>query len=422
MRRSRPAMRFSPKRPTTAIANIGAINSRLIRIDGPTTRKRRSSPQAERKTRGIAVKSPKPPTSETAEQSESGPTDPRAIGASLTLRLKQEAARLGFGLAGVTPAAAPTGFTRLREWLAAGYGGTMHYLAEREAAYSHPNHVLDGAKSLVVLAMGYRTAEPKPIEVGQGRVSRYAWGGDYHDLIHDRLHSLADFLRAQVPSVKVRGVVDTAPLLEREFAQLAGLGWIGKNTLLLNKQHGSYFFLAVLLTDLALDYDQEHETDHCGTCTACLDACPTQAFVAPYVLDARRCISYTTIELRDEIPTELRAGHGDWVFGCDVCQDVCPWNRKAPTVDEPDLRPRADSHPLDLIGLFDLDDAEFRRRFRDTPLWRSKRRGILRNAAIVLGNQRATAAIPALTRGAKDSEPLIREACTWALAEIAKSD
>jgi len=233
---------------------------------------------------------------------------------------------------------------------------------------------------------------------------------------------LADYVRAQAPGAKVRGVVDTAPLLEREFAQLAGLGWIGKNTLLLNKQLGSYFFLAALLTDLTLDYDQEHETDHCGTCTACLDACPTQAFVAPYVLDARRCISYTTIELRDEIPTELRAGHGDWVFGCDVCQDVCPWNRKAPTVDEPELQPREGSHPLDLIELFDLDDAEFRRRFRDTPLWRSKRRGILRNAAIVLGNQRATGAVAALTQGASDEEPLVREACSWALTEIAKFD
>lgn len=362
------------------------------------------------------MKSPNSPTSEAFEPTRSG-----SSATPLTARLKQEAARLGFGLAGVTPAVAPTGFTRLREWLAAGYGGTMNYLTEREAAYAHPSHVLEGARSIVVLTMNYRTAEPTPIEVGQGRISRYAWGNDYHDLIHDRLHALADYVRAQAPGAKVRGVVDTAPLLEREFAQLAGLGWIGKNTLLLNKQHGSYFFLAALLTDLTLDYDGEHETDHCGTCTACLDACPTQAFVAPYVLDARRCISYTTIELRDEIPTELRAGHGDWVFGCDVCQDVCPWNRKAPITAEPTFAPQPTSHPLDLIELFDLDDAEFRRRFRDTPLWRSKRRGILRNAAIVLGNQRATAAIAALTRGATDSEPLIREACEWALAKIAKS-
>jgi len=347
--------------------------------------------------------------------------DVSAPQASLTTRLKREAERLGFGLAGVTPAVAPAGFDRLRQWLASGYGGTMHYLAEREAAYEHPKHVLDGARSIVILALGYRTAEPRPIEPGQGRVSRYAWGNDYHDLVHERLHTLADFLRSEAPGAKVRGVVDTAPLLEREFAQLAGLGWIGKNTLLLNKHWGSYFFLAALLTDKELEYDSEHETDHCGTCTACLDACPTQAFVGPYVLDARKCLSYTTIELREEIPLELRAGQGEWVFGCDVCQDVCPWNRKAPIVDEPEFQPRAESHPLDLIELFDLDDAGFRRRFRDTPLWRSKRRGILRNAAIVLGNQRAKHAVPALNKGLNDQEPLICEACAWALEQIAKS-
>jgi epoxyqueuosine reductase len=362
------------------------------------------------------LKTPISPTSEPLNP------PPHAGSASeITASLKAEAVRLGFGLAGITPAVAPTGFARFRDWLASGYGGTMHYLAAREEAYAHPRHVLDGVRSIVVLAMGYRTAEPEPVRPGQGRVSRYAWGNDYHDLIHDRLHGLADYLRELAPSAKVRGVVDTAPLLEREFAQLAGLGWIGKNTLLLNKQHGSYFFLAALLTDQELEYDAAHEADHCGTCTACLDACPTQAFVAPYVLDARKCLSYTTIELRDAIPEELRAGHGDWVFGCDVCQDVCPWNRKAPITDEPTFAPRPTSQPLDLIELFDLDDTEFKKRFRNTPLWRSKRRGILRNAAIVLGNQRETAAIPALTKGATDDEPLIREACQWALERIAST-
>ncbi|MCE9604193.1 MAG: tRNA epoxyqueuosine(34) reductase QueG [Planctomycetia bacterium] len=374
-------------------------------MTGPTTGKRPSS------TGGRAPNTLKPPLSP--------PFDVAAEHAStLTVKLKNEAERLGFSLTGIAPAVAPTGFERLRQWLASGYGGTMHYLTERESAYAHPKHVLEGVRSIVVLAIGYRTSEPVPIEPGQGRVSRYAWGNDYHDLIHDRLHSLADFLRASVPGARVRGVVDTAPLLEREFAQLSGLGWIGKNTLLLNKQWGSYFFLAALLTDQELAYDAPHETDHCGTCTACLDACPTQAFVAPYVLDARKCLSYTTIELRDSIPEELRAGQGDWVFGCDVCQDVCPWNRKAPIVDEPEFRPRDVSHPLDLIELFDLDDAGFRQRFRHTPLWRSKRRGILRNAAIVLGNQRCIDAIPTLTKGLADEEPLIREACGWALERI----
>jgi epoxyqueuosine reductase len=336
----------------------------------------------------------------------------------LTTQLKAEALRLGFALSGVTPAVAPPGLGRFHEWLESGFAGTMRYLEDRRTAYGHPRHVLEGVRSVVMLAMPYRTTEPQPVREGFGRVSRYAWGGDYHDLIHDRLHALADWLRAMAPGAKVRGVVDTAPLLEREFAQLAGLGWIGKNTLLLNRRIGSWFFLAGLLTDLQLDYDAEHLTDHCGTCTACLDACPTQAFVAPYVLDARKCISYTTIELREEIPPDLRAGHGDWVFGCDVCQDVCPWNRKVPKVDEPVFVPRADENPLNLIGLFNLDDAAFRRRFRDTPLWRARRRGILRNAAIVLGNQRAKSAVAALLRGAEDAEPLVREACEWALAQI----
>ena len=336
----------------------------------------------------------------------------------LTNWLRLEAQRLGFALCGVAPAIAPSGSAKLREWLAAGYAGTMQYLAARETAYSHPRHVLEGVRSVVMLAMPYRTAEPTPVAAGFGRVSRYAWGGDYHDLIHDRLHELADALREQVPKAAVRGVVDTAPLLEREFAQIAGLGWIGKNTLLLNRRWGSWFFLAALLTDAELKFDADHETDHCGTCTACLDSCPTDAFVGPYILDARKCLSYTTIELREAIPAELRAGQGDWVFGCDVCQDVCPWNSKVPTVNEPAFYPRAAENPLDLISLFDLDDAAFRARFRDTPLWRSKRRGILRNAAIVLGNQRAANAEDALKKGLADSEPLVREACLWALEKI----
>jgi len=210
-------------------------------------------------------------------------------------------------------------------------------------------------------------------------------------------------------------VVDTAPLLEREFAQLAGLGWIGKNTLLLNRQNGSLFFLAALLTDAELQYDNAQQTDHCGTCRACLDACPTNAFPQPYVLDASRCISYLTIELRSPIPAELRAGMGEWVFGCDVCQDVCPWNTKAPLSSEAAFQPRAASDPLDLIALFELDDDAFRARFRDTPLWRPRRRGMLRNAAIVLGNRPLEAAIPALVRGLNDEEPLVRGACAWAL-------
>jgi epoxyqueuosine reductase len=292
----------------------------------------------------------------------------------------------------------------------------MDYLADRRDAYHDPQRVLDGVKSVLMLAMAYRTVDPVAPRAGEGRISRYAWGdADYHDLIRQRLNVLADFLHEYEPAARVRGVVDTAPLLEREFAQLAGLGWVGKNTLLINPQQGSWFFLAALLTDIELAYDAPHETDHCGTCRACLDACPTNAFPQPYVLDASRCISYLTIELRDAVPAELRPGIGEWLFGCDVCQDVCPWNKRAPLSREADFRPRDDANPMELTALFELDDAAFRARFRHTPLWRPKRRGLLRNAAIVLGNRPAPEAIPALCRGLDDCEPLVRGACAWAL-------
>jgi epoxyqueuosine reductase len=362
--------------------------------------------------------------------------------AELTLKLKQRAGELGFSLVGVAPAVSPPGAARLDEWLSRGYAGQMHYLADRRQAYADPGRVLDGTRSVLMLAMDYRTAEPAATEPGQGRVSRYAWGSaDYHDVIRERLNALADVLREHVPAARVRGVVDTAPLLEREFAQLAGLGWIGKHTLLINRDRGSWFFLAALLTDIELVADRPHETDHCGKCRACLDACPTGAFPQAYVLDASRCISYLTIELRDAIPAELRPGVGDWLFGCDVCQAVCPWNNHAKPSDAnsasrvvldpgrgggppgsqasqytlPAFEPRPDSNPLDVIPLFDLDDDAFRACFRHTPLWRAKRRGLLRNAAIVLGNRPTPAALPALCTGLHDIEPLVRAACAWAL-------
>jgi epoxyqueuosine reductase len=340
---------------------------------------------------------------------------------ALTANLKQAARSLGFDLVGATPAVTPTGIDRLHQWLSAGYAGEMNYLVERVDAYADPGRVLPGARSVLVLGLNYRTEDPATPRPGDGRVSRYAWGVDYHDLIHDRLKKLITVLRDLAPTAAARGVVDTAPLLEREFAQLAGLGWVGKNTLLLNRTAGSWFFLAALLTDLELDYDTPHAADHCGTCTACLDACPTDAFVAPYVIDSRRCISYLTIELRGDIPRELRSGVGDWVFGCDVCQDVCPWNGKAPESREPELRPKAESNPLELISLFRLSDEEFRARFRHTPLWRAKRRGVLRNAAIVLGNSRAAHALDALLLGLRDTETLVRSASAWALGQLGSS-
>lgn len=345
--------------------------------------------------------------------------------ATLTASLKAKASELGFALAAACPAVAPTGVTRLRDWLEQGFAGEMQYIGDREQAYSHPRYVLDGVRSILMLTLNYRTQQPVPPQPGQGRISRYAWGPtDYHNLIHDRLWELVALVKGTVPGAAARGVVDSAPLLEREFAELAGLGWIGKHTLLLNRQQGSYFFLAALLTDQELIFDQPQETDHCGTCTACLDACPTQAFPRPYLLDATRCISYLTIELEGAIPRDLRSGIGEWLFGCDICQDVCPWNRFAPEAADAEFQPRQDvpANPQSLAALFDLDDDTFRRQFRHTPLWRAKRRGILRNAAIVLGNQQATNALPALLRGLQDTEPVVRGASAWALGKLGSID
>ena len=341
----------------------------------------------------------------------------------LTQRLKSEARRLGFDLVGCCRATKPSSLELFRAWLDAGYAGKMDYIPCRAKAYEHPRHVLEGAQSILMLAVNYRTGAAQPRAAGQGRVSTYAWGNvDYHDLLHDKLHRLVDFQRQLFPDAQARGVVDTAPLLERDFARLAGLGWIGKNTLLLNQQFGSQFFLAAMLTDVVLDYDEPFTTDHCGTCRACLDACPTNAFPQPYVLDARRCISYLTIELRDSFPEELRERVGDWLFGCDVCQDVCPWNHRVPPTYEPAFQPAEDKNPVDLVALFQLDDRDFRRMFRHTPMWRARRSGILRNAAIVLGNNPCPTGSDALIKGLNDPDALVRSACAWALGEYGNTE
>ncbi|NLE39064.1 MAG: tRNA epoxyqueuosine(34) reductase QueG [Pirellulaceae bacterium] len=337
----------------------------------------------------------------------------------LTTRLKQEARRLGFDLVGATAAVEPAGFDRLREWLAEGRAGQMSYLSDHAEAQRHPRNVLDGARSLLMLAVGYRTVEPASDEraTAAGRIARYAWGRDYHDVVRERLHALADLHRRLTPGASVRGVVDTAPLLEREFAQRAGLGWIGKNTMLINRDWGSWVFLASLLTSEELTYDVPREESPCGSCRACLDACPSGALAEPYRLDARRCVSYLTIELRDSIDQPLREAMGDRLFGCDACQEACPWNRRTAVSEDEAFRPREGENPADPIELLSLDEEAFRGRFRDTPLWRARRGGLLRNAAIVLGNRRAASpeAMAALRRGANDDDFLIREACEWAL-------
>jgi epoxyqueuosine reductase len=340
---------------------------------------------------------------------------------SLEDRLKERARELGFELTGVARATSADSFDRLRDWLDQGYGGEMAYLYRHEEARRHPASVLPEVRSIVMVGMSYKPPQEQPPVGAHGQVARYARGQDYHDVLRRRLNQLFAWAQEQVPGCRGRAVVDTAPLLERDFARRAGLGWFGKNTMLLNKRLGSYFFLGALLLDLELRPDPPHEMSHCGSCTACLDACPTNAFPAPGVLDARRCISYLTIELRGPIAEELRPQMGDWLFGCDVCQEVCPWNRKAPPGKEPALQARSDLEAVDPIELLGLSEAEFRQRFRGTALTRAKRRGLLRNAAIVLGNQGDRAALPALRNALADPEPLVREAAQWAIRQLEPS-
>jgi epoxyqueuosine reductase len=339
--------------------------------------------------------------------------------APLEARLKRRAAELGFEMVGIAPAAPADGFARLRDWLAAGFAGEMDYLHRHGEARRHPGAVLPDVRTVVMLGMSYAAPNPPPADERlRGTVARYARGEDYHDVLRRKLNELLDWVRHEAPGTQGRGVVDTAPLLERDFARRAGLGWFGKNTMLIHKRLGSYTLLGALLLDRELRPDEPFETSHCGSCTRCLDACPTEAFAGPFRLDARRCISYLTIELRGPIPEELRPGVGDWVFGCDVCQEVCPWNRKAPPGGEPALQPGAVGSALDLVEVLGLSEEEFRRRYRGTALWRSKRRGLLRNAAIVLGNLGDVRALPALQRALDDPEPLVREAARWAIEEI----
>jgi epoxyqueuosine reductase len=348
-------------------------------------------------------------------------------------RLKAEAARLGFSLSGVAPATDADGFDRFERWLDAGHAGDMGYLHRGREARRHPRAVAAGVRSVVMVGMEYAAAgasggRQPPGEDSQHRgadaprspvgvVARYARGPDYHHLIWNRLNALAAWLTNEAPGCSARGVCDTAPLLERDFARRAGLGWFGKNTMLINPTRGSYFVLGALLTDLDLAPDQAFAANHCGTCTACLDACPTGAFPEPGVLDARRCISYLTIEVRTPIPVELREGVGDRLWGCDACQEACPWNRFAgrdgvPFPAEPDLA------ALDPVEVLTLPEDEFRRRFKRTALWRNRRAGLRRNAAIVLGNVGDERAIPALEAATAEGDEVLQEAAAWAIGRI----
>jgi len=336
---------------------------------------------------------------------------------ALVAELRQEAERLGFSRLGIAPAGRPPHHDAVGRWLSAGLAGvTASWMARHEPLRADPATLLPGVRSIIMLATDHATGPAAAAHHGgRGRIARYAWGDDYHDLLRSRGNRLAAWLEARVPGCRTRAVVDSAPLAERDFAWLAGLGWFGKNTMLIDPRAGSFFLLTGLLTDLDLPADAAVVTDHCGTCTACLDACPTGALPAPGVLDAARCISAITIEDRGPVATELRAGLGDWVFGCDVCQEVCPWNRHAPGSREPAFQPRDGETTLPLEELLRLDDAGFRDRFRRSPVLRAKRRGLARSAALALGNRPHPPSLPALAAALDDGEPVVRAAVAWAL-------
>jgi len=337
---------------------------------------------------------------------------------TLTQRIRRRAAELGFDLVGFAPADPLAGAEFYARWVALGFAGEMDYLRRRLDKRADPARLVPGARTAICL--GTNCYQETPAFAGglHGRIACYARGDDYHELIKKRLFSLWDFIQAQTDGrVDGRVYVDTGPVLERELARRAGLGWRGKNTCLINERMGSFLFLAEIILDLELDYDQP-AADHCGTCTRCLDACPTGAFPEPYVLDARRCISYLTIELKGPVPRDLREGMGRWILGCDICQDVCPWNRKAKPASEPAFRPRRGLDPPSLPRLLVMDRDAFNEQFRRSPAKRPKRRGLLRSAAVALGNSGDPAAVPALIQALEDEETLVRGHAAWALGRL----
>ncbi len=334
-------------------------------------------------------------------------------------RIKAQGAALGFDLVGISPVRPPAHGGSFAEWLRRGYHGEMAYMARTAGTRLHPGEFLPWARSIVSVALNYSTPHPRGVEGIRGWISRYAWGEDYHEVMQAKLRQLLEWVRREAgPQVQGRIFVDAGPVLDREAAARAGIGWYGKNTNLLSMRIGSFFFLGELFLSLELEPDRPIR-DRCGQCRLCLDACPTNAFVGPYVLDARRCISYLTIELKGAIPRELRPRMGTHIFGCDICQDVCPYNARVKATREPAFHPRRGLHAPELIPLLSLTEAEFTARFAGSPIRRARRRGLLRNVCVALGNLGRAEAVPALSAAlCNDPEPLVRGHAAWALGRI----
>ena len=345
---------------------------------------------------------------------------PDAAPEILSTKIKAAAQQLGFDLVGISPVQLPPHGESFARWLRDGFAGELGYMSRTEALRRDPNELVPWAQSIISVGMNYYTpyARSQNPAAAEGWISRYAWGDDYHELIKARLEQLLETIRTLCDGkIEGRAFVDSGPVLERDFAGVAGLGWIGKNTHLISPQRGSWFFLGELFVDLPLAYDRPMR-DRCGQCDLCLKACPTNAFAGPYILDARRCISYLTIELKGAMPRHLRPLVGNHIFGCDICQEVCPYNVKAQATAEAAFGPRPGLFAPQLIPLLSLTDAEFRQRFRGSPILRAKRRGFLRNVAVALGNLKSLEAVPALIASLDDAEPLVRGHAGWALGEI----
>jgi epoxyqueuosine reductase len=343
--------------------------------------------------------------------------------------VKRAANDVGFDLCGVAPASDSRELAHFPAWIAAGRAGEMKYMESRdeqgELKRASLSRVAPWAKSVIVCALNYNTDHPYSTEVSdssRGWISRYAWSReDYHDAVLRRLKkveaALHEVTASTQPDLTTRSYVDTGPIVERVFAKYAGVGWIGKNTCILNQKKGSWLFLGVILTSLELVPDLP-APDRCGTCTRCIEACPTDALIAPYQLDSNRCISYLTIEKRGPIPEDLSSGMGRHVFGCDICQDVCPWNRKAPITAAAEFEPRPGLVNPALDWLAEISEEEFTQAFRGSPIRRTKRSGLRRNALIAIGNSRRKEFLPILKRLAHDEDQTVAESARWALLQF----
>jgi epoxyqueuosine reductase len=347
--------------------------------------------------------------------------------------LMKAASDAGFELAGIAPAADAPELKYLPQWIAEGHAGEMKYMEARDECgrlkRASLSHAAPWARSVVVCAINYNTAQPYSThsrDCSGGWISRYAWGReDYHAAVMTRLRQVEMALTdvAQVDDLITRCYVDTGPIVERVVAKYAGIGWIGKNTCIINQKLGSWLFLGVILTSLDLTPHLSETLpapDRCGTCTRCIDACPTNAFVGPYQLDSNKCISYLTIEKRGALPDDdgLRTGMGRHIFGCDICQDVCPWNRKAPATIAEEFQPRAEFVNPALEWLAEMSAEEFRRTFRGSPVKRAKREGVRRNAIIAMGNSGERRFLPILERLLTDKDEVVRETAGWAIGKL----